>query len=103
VVFRRGADRGRQTRARGHRRGNASTRLPQFKAVNTFLGNLKRSLGGTYHAFDFAKYAHRYLAEAQYRFNRRFNLRSILARLLCAACLTTPTPALAIRVAEVGR
>ena len=91
----------------GHERivtggGKASTKLPQFKAVNTFLGNLKRSLGGTYHAFDFAKYAHRYLAEAQYRFNRRFNLRSILARLLQAACLKTPTPALAIRVAEVS-
>ena len=83
--------------------GKASTRLPQFKAVNTFLGNLKRSLGGTYHAFDFAKYAHRYRSEAQYRFNRRFNLRSILARLLRAVCLSTLTPALAIRVAEVGR
>ena len=83
--------------------GKASTRLPQFKAVNTFLGNLKRALGGTYHAFDFAKYAHRYLAEAQYRFNRRFNLRSILARLLRAACLTSPQPAAAIRAAEVGR
>jgi hypothetical protein len=83
--------------------GKDSVRLPQFRAVNTFLGNLKRSLGGTYHAFDFAKYAHRYLAEAQYRFNRRFNLRSILARLLRAACLTIPTPASAIRVAEVGR
>jgi hypothetical protein len=82
--------------------GKASTELPQFKAVNTFLGNLKRALGGTYHAFDFAKYAHRYPAEAQYRFNRRFNLRSILTRLLRAACLTSPTPALAIRVAEVG-
>ena len=83
--------------------GKASTKLPQFKAINTFLGNLKRSLGGTYHAFDFAKYAHRYLAEAQYRFNRRFNLRSILARLLRAACLSTPAPAHVIRVAEVGR
>lgn len=92
----------------GHQRivtggGKASTKLPQFKAVNMFLGNLKRSLGGTYHAFDFAKYAHRYLAEAQYRFNRRFNLRSILARLLRAACLSTPAPAHFIRVAEVGR
>lgn len=83
--------------------GKASTRLPQFRAINTFLGNLKRSLGGTYHAFDFAKYAHRYLAEAQYRFNRRFNLRSIFARLLRAACLTNPTPASVIRVAEVCR
>jgi transposase-like protein len=83
--------------------GKASAELPQFRAVNTFLGNLKRALGGTYHAFDFAKYAHRYLAEAQYRFNRRFNLRSILARLLRAACLTTPQPAAVIRAAEVGR
>jgi ribosomal protein L37AE/L43A len=83
--------------------GKASAKLPQFKAVNTFLGNLKCSLSGTYHAFDFDKYAHRYLAEAQYRFNRRFNLRSILARLLRAACLSTPAPAHFIRAAEVGR
>ena len=83
--------------------GKASTATAQLRAVNTFLGNLKRSLAGTYHAFDFAKYAHRYLAEAQYRFNRRFDLRSILARLIRAACLTIPTPALAIRAAEAGR
>jgi len=83
--------------------GRASAALPQFRAVNTVLGNLKRALGGTYHAFDFAKYAHRYLAEAQYRFNRRFNLRSILARLLRAASHTNPTPNLSIRMAEVGR
>ena len=49
--------------------GNASVRMPQFKAVNTYLGNLKRSLSGTNHAFDFAKYAHRYLSKAQSRFN----------------------------------
>ena len=72
-------------------------------AINTYPGNLKRSLSGTYYAVDFAKYAHRYLAEAQYRFNRRFNLRSILARLLRAACLSSPAPAHVIRGAEVGR
>ena len=81
----------------------ASVKLPQFKAVNTVLGNLKTALSGTYHAFDFVKYAHRYLAEAQYRFNRRFNLASILARLLHAACATTPRPAQFIRAAEVCR
>ncbi len=81
----------------------ASARLPQFKAINTLLGNLKTSLRGTYHAFDFAKYAHRYLAEVQYRFNRRFNLASILARLLRAASLTSPRPAQFIRAAEVCR
>ena len=83
--------------------GKASAELPEFRAINTVLGNLKRALSGTYHAFDFAKYAHRYLAEAQYRFNRRFDLRSILARLLRAAALTTPNPASLIRAAEVGR
>jgi hypothetical protein len=83
--------------------GRGSVKLPQFRAINTFLGNLKRSLGGAYHAFDFAKYAHRHLAEAQYRFNRRFDLRSILQRLLRAAVLTPPTADHAIRRAEVGR
>ena len=81
----------------------ASVKLPQFKAINTLLGNLKTALSGTYHAFDFAKYAHRYLAEAQYRFNRRFDLASILARLVHAASNTTPRPAQLIRAAEVGR
>lgn len=32
-------------------------------AINTFLGNLKTAYSGTYLAFDFSKYAHRYLAE----------------------------------------
>jgi hypothetical protein len=71
--------------------------------TNTLLSNLNRSLSGTYHAFDFAKHAHRYVVEAQYRFNRRFNMRSILARLLRAAYLSTPTPAHVICVAEDGR
>ena len=83
--------------------GKASVKLPQFKAVNTLLGNLKTAISGTYHAFDFTKYAHRYLAEFQYRFNRRFNLRSILARLLRAAALTTRRPARVIRLAEECR
>jgi hypothetical protein len=79
----------------------ASVKLPQFKAVNTVLSNLKTALGGTYHAFNFTKYGYRYLAEAQYRFNRRFDLSMILARLLRAALLTPPRPARLIRVAEV--
>jgi ribosomal protein L37AE/L43A len=83
--------------------GKASSELAQFKAVNTLLSNLKTALTGTYHAFDFAKYAHRYLAEAQYRFNRRFNLASILVRLLRAACLTPPRTEPLIRLAEERR
>ena len=83
--------------------GKASAKRPQFKAVNTVLGNLKTALSGTYHSFDFTKYAHRYLAEAQYRFNRRFDFASILARLLRAAALTPRRPARLIRLAEVCR
>jgi len=65
-----------------------STDMPCFKWVNTVLGNLKTATSGTYHAFNFRKYGYRYLAEAQYRFNRRFDLSSILSRLLTAATST---------------
>lgn len=83
--------------------GKASVRLPQFKAVNTLLGNLKTGIAGTYHAFAFAKYAHRYLAEFQYRFNRRFNMKTILPRLLAALVAAPPSPEHWLRTAEVSR
>ncbi len=70
---------------------------------NKVLSNLKTALAGTYHSFHFAKYAHRYLAEAQYRFNRRFDLAAILPRLLRAAAVTRPQPGRLLRAAEVGR
>jgi hypothetical protein len=57
--------------------GQQAARHPQFRWVNTLLGNLKTAITGTYHAIKFPKYAQRYLAEAQYRFNRRFDLKSI--------------------------
>jgi len=82
--------------------GAASAKLPQFRAVNTVLSNLKTALSGTYHAVKFAKYAHRYLAEFQWRFNRRFDLRRILQRLATAAVGTPPQPRRVIRRAEVG-
>jgi len=81
--------------------GRHVAKLPQFKAVNTLLGNLKTAIGGTYHAFDFAKYAHRYLAEFQYRFNRRFNMRTIFSRLLNALATTSGSPEHRLRLAEV--
>lgn len=81
--------------------GKAAAQHPAFRAVNTLLGNLKTALVGTYHAFAFRKYAHRYLADVQYRFNRRFNLKSILPRLARAAAVTGPRPESLIRMAEV--
>jgi len=80
--------------------GKASVERPEFKAINTLLGNLKTAITGTYHAFDFTKYAHRYLAEFQFRFNRRFNMRTIFHRLLRSMLQAPPTPEPAIRTAE---
>lgn len=80
--------------------GAASAKHPSFLAVNTILGNLKTALAGTYHAFGFVKYAHRYLAQVQYLFNRRYDLRAILMRLARVACQTWPCPLSAIRAAE---
>lgn len=81
--------------------GRQSVEHPAFKAVNTVLGNLKTAISGTYHAFDFSKYGHRYLAEAAYRFNRRFDLAAMPARLLRAAAITAPWPEPQLRLAEI--
>ena len=59
--------------------------LPEFNWINTVLGNLKTSLGGAYHAFDFAKYGARYLGAFVYRFNRRFHLETLPLHLVVAA------------------
>jgi hypothetical protein len=74
--------------------------LPEFNWINTVLGNLKTSLGGAYHAFDFAKYGTRYLGAFVYRFNRRFHLETLPLRLLVAAVTIGPRPACWLRQAE---
>ena len=56
-----------------------------FHWVNTVLGNVKTSLSGAYHSFGFSRYAERYLGAIAYRFNRRFDLHALPARLLVAA------------------
>jgi ribosomal protein L37AE/L43A len=83
--------------------GKASVALAQFRAVNTVLSNLKTAMSGTYHAIKFAKYGPRYLAEVQYRFNRRYNLRTILSRLVHAAAATLPQREVLLRDAELHR
>jgi len=69
-----------------------STQMTCFAWVNTVLGNLKTAISGTYHAFNFKKYACRYLAEAQYRFNRRFDMAAMFGKLLFAGAHTTARP-----------
>ena len=76
--------------------------VPEFLWVNTVLGNLKTSLKGAYHSFAFRKYATRYLSAFAYRFNRRFDLRTLNARLLVAAACCPPHPERTIRMAEAS-
>ena len=71
--------------------------LPQFHWVNTVPGNLKTALSGTHHAFDFAKFAAGYLAGFVYRFNRRFDLRALTARLIVDVARCQPRTERVIR------
>ena len=66
--------------------------LPQFKWVNTVLGNLKTMISGAYKAFGYGKYAHRYLGAFAYRFNRRFDLADLVVRLIVDVSRTTAAP-----------
>jgi ribosomal protein L37AE/L43A len=80
--------------------GRKGTDMECFTWVNTILGNLKTAINGTYHAFDFEKYAHRYLGEYQYRFNRRFDLAGMFFRLVAATARTGKRPEAWLRLAE---
>ena len=71
--------------------GRAAVERPEFRWVNTILGNIKNALRGTYHAIR-PKYAQRYLSEFEYRFNHRFDLSDIITRLVYVALRTPPMP-----------
>ena len=53
--------------------------------------DIKRALRGACHAIR-PRYAQRYPAEFEYRFNRRFDLPDIIPRLVCVALRTPPLP-----------
>jgi len=77
--------------------GRASVEETGFYWVNTVLGNLKSALRGTYHSIK-PKYAQRYLAEFQYRFNRRFSLEALIPLLIYIGLRTPPMPERLLRV-----
>ena len=79
--------------------GKQAVEHPAFKWVNTVLGNVKNSLKGTYHAIQ-KKHIPRYLAEFQYRFNRRIDLASMIPRLAYIAVHTPPMPMRLLTLAE---
>ena len=77
--------------------------LPQFLWVNTVLGNLKTTLAGAYHSLKYRKYAAQYLAAFAYRFNRRFDLRGLVPRLIVDVARCAPVSEQVVRKhAETG-
>ena len=80
--------------------GAAAARTPAFKWVNTALGNIKAAIVGTYRAIE-PKHVPRYLAEFEYRFNRRYDLAAMLPRLTWTCLHTPPMPYRLLKLPEV--
>jgi hypothetical protein len=71
--------------------GRASVENPAFNWVNTVLGNIKNAITGSLHAIR-GQHAPRYLAEFEYRFNRRFNPPAMSERFTYLAMRSAPMP-----------
>jgi hypothetical protein len=68
--------------------------------VNTTLGNVKAALTGTYRRIS-PEHAGRYLGSFAWRHNRRFQLATLIPRLVHSAVRTAPLGAVAKDV-EIG-
>ena len=71
-----------------------------FQWLNTVIGNVKNALRGTYHAVS-ERHLSRYLGEFCYRFNRRFQLHTMVDRLAYVALRTPPIPQRRLKLAEL--
>lgn len=100
VAFRRFVDTGHAHTVLNTPGGRAATEVKGARWVNVVMSNVKRALDGVYHALKQKRYARRYLAEAAYRFNRRFRLPEMLPRLARAVALCKPFPEPILRSAS---
>ncbi len=79
--------------------GPAGAQHPALSWFNTILGNIKRSLHGSYHHVS-SKLLPRYLAEFSYRSNRRFSHHELFPRLAYVALRTPPMLNRVLKLAE---
>jgi hypothetical protein len=68
-----------------------AARWSPFKWVNTTLGNVKAAIVGTYRRIS-PEHAGRHLGSFAWRYNRRFQLDSLIPRLVHSAARTAPLP-----------
>src|SRR5687767_14274014 len=71
--------------------GKRAAQWSPFKWVNTTLGNVKAAITGTYRYVS-PERAGRYLASFAWRYNRRFQLTTLIPRLVHSAVRTAPLP-----------
>jgi transposase-like protein len=71
--------------------GQQAAKGAPFNWVNTMLGNIKAAIVGTYRQLSLV-HASRYLASFAWRFNRRFQLDTMMPRFLHSAARTPPLP-----------
>ena len=71
--------------------GKRAAQWSPFKWVNTTLGNVKAAITGPYRHVS-PDHAGRYLASFAWRFNRCFQLTSLIPRLVHSAVRTAPLP-----------
>ena len=64
------------------------------------LGNFKAAITGTYRLIS-TKHVPRYLAEFEYRFNRRYDLAAMIQRLTWFSVRTPPMPYRLLKLVEV--
>ena len=72
--------------------------IPYFTWLSTIVGNVKSAITGTYRSSR-KGYCQRYLAEFQYRLNRRFDLKYIFKSILFTAAYTAPLSGMLLRKA----
>ena len=85
------AEAGLEHRAMATGGGKRAAQWSPFKWVNTTLGNVKAAIVGTYRRIS-PEHAGRYLASYAWRYNRRFQLDSLVPRLVHGAVRTAPLP-----------
>ena len=71
--------------------GRQAARMAPFKWVNTMLGNIKCAITGTYRQLG-PDHAGRYLASFAGRYNRRYQLETMIPRFVHSAARTEPMP-----------
>ena len=71
--------------------GRQAARMAPFKWVNTTLGNIKSAITGTYPKLG-PDHAQRYLASFAWRYNRSYQLNTMIPRFVHSAARTQPIP-----------